>query len=526
MFPAFDTLVAAAGVDEMLAAREKEINRGEREDNSVPFSACRLNSPKAAPEAEAGSWRIAFGDGGSDLRQANVCDSNDGENLHGEREEGKEGECAGQVIYGRGNRRKLLGSCTVSQLAIERRRVRDLEVRGRPMGLEGAVGGNSKKRGGELDVDYISDEPAGVFSVKRQAVQSSAGSKHSRDLGSRDSAGRDDEDWRPQLTPKSNAKVKQSFDADHLSTDEKPSSHRRRGRPPGSGNRRPMEPQRVGPDGTKKFNLRSAKFTGVYRTPAGRWRAQFCHRGQVVQLGMYDDEDSAARRWDMEAIRLRGNNTQLNFPTLKPLYVEQIKEADKHNLGYDIEVSEELLKAISDLGDQPDIANVEVNIPSEDPLDNPLAGKQDYGTRRDPRRKQELPEKSSAPAFPHDVNLPDSSGTLDALDNHGIDQWVSAVSPGPSPLLNGTKALPEPILNQVKILLEGVVKSADKDITMANSRMAYASQIMQYGESLKREAQTCVGLYDSRREAAVTLLEKFQTAIAAAPEGGELDKET
>lgn len=519
MFPAFDTLVAAAGVDEMLAAREKELSREERDDNnSVPFPACRSDSPKEAHDPEGGSWRAASDDGGSDPGQAKMFDSNEGENL--------QGESAEQATYGRGNRRKTLGSCTVSQLAVERRKVKDLEkVKGRAISSDGTAG-NPKKRSGEMDVDLNSDEYVGAFSFKRQAVQSSAVSKHSRDLVSRDSAGRDDEDWEPTQTPRSKAKIKHASGSEHLTIEEKPTSHRRRGRPPGSGNRRPMEPQRVGPDGTKKFNLRSAKFTGVYRTPAGRWRAQFCHRGQVVQLGMYDDEDSAARRWDMEAIRLRGHGTQLNFPTLKPLYVEQIKEAEKSNLGYDIKISEELLKAISDLEDQPKVGNLEAKIPSNYPLDNPLAGRQDYGTRRDPRRKQELPEKSAGPAVSPDTNLPDSSGTLEALDNHGIDHWVSAVPPSPAHVLNGTKALPETILQQVKILLEGVVKSADRDITMANSRMAYASQIIQYGESLKREAQTCVGLYDSRREAAVKLLEKFQTALAAVPEGSKLDKET
>ncbi|CAD7700925.1 unnamed protein product, partial [Ostreobium quekettii] len=46
----------------------------------------------------------------------------------------------------------------------------------------------------------------------------------------------------------------------------------------------------------------------------------------VVQLGMYDNEASAARRWDMEALRLRGEQTPLNFPHLKPIYMKQLSQ--------------------------------------------------------------------------------------------------------------------------------------------------------------------------------------------------------
>lgn len=98
---------------------------------------------------------------------------------------------------------------------------------------------------------------------------------------------------------------------------------RRRGRPPGSGNRKSMEPK-FGPQGYKKFHSRSEAYTGVYRTRGGRWRAQFSHQGQVVQLGMFDDEKVAAHRWDLEAIRLRGPLTQLNLPAYKDLYIELV----------------------------------------------------------------------------------------------------------------------------------------------------------------------------------------------------------
>ena len=82
-----------------------------------------------------------------------------------------------------------------------------------------------------------------------------------------------------------------------------------------------MNPHKDGPNGEKKFKSRSMSYTGVYKTPTGRWRAQIGHDGKVVQLGMYENESAAAHHWDIEAIRLRGNSANLNFPELKPAYV-------------------------------------------------------------------------------------------------------------------------------------------------------------------------------------------------------------
>ncbi|GLI66519.1 hypothetical protein VaNZ11_010389, partial [Volvox africanus] len=94
------------------------------------------------------------------------------------------------------------------------------------------------------------------------------------------------------------------------------------GRPPGAGNLRKMKPRKVQSDGRLGFSMRSSKYTGVYRTPGGRWRAQFCYRGAVHQLGMYDTEREAAAAWDQAVVTFRGSmsGVQLNLPQLLNSY--------------------------------------------------------------------------------------------------------------------------------------------------------------------------------------------------------------
>lgn len=60
----------------------------------------------------------------------------------------------------------------------------------------------------------------------------------------------------------------------------------------------------------------------MYRTPGGRWRAQFCYRGAVHQLGMYDSEAAAAGAWDQAVLTFRGEGefVQLNLPHLAETY--------------------------------------------------------------------------------------------------------------------------------------------------------------------------------------------------------------
>ncbi|GIL75728.1 hypothetical protein Vretifemale_5477 [Volvox reticuliferus] len=121
-------------------------------------------------------------------------------------------------------------------------------------------------------------------------------------------------------------------DDDPSSTEPVAATRRRRsghGRPPGAGNLRKMKPRKVQSDGRLGFSMRSSKYTGVYRTPGGRWRAQFCYRGAVHQLGMYDTEREAAAAWDQAVVTFRGSmsGVQLNLPQLLNSYdMQNVRE--------------------------------------------------------------------------------------------------------------------------------------------------------------------------------------------------------
>lgn len=506
LFPALDTLVAAAGVDEMLAAREKDgkLKTEPLHGGHPPIESSVLMRNRV--QGDPNSWRLTFGNSFllPEIQQGSTRTS-------------KMTAAQPEATFRRGNRRKATtGARTVSQLAVERRKFKDMEI---GLNMRTSTGGlndhGSRKREGHLRTDYHVDSLDHATPSKKQALVRGSRDPMIGEVELLDSGMDDEDDWKPPQRMKSSLKFRESNVENQFGASDKPNVHRRRGRPPGSGNRKPMEPQRIGPDGTKKFNLRSAQFTGVYRTPAGRWRAQFCHRGQVVQLGMYDNEDSAARRWDMEAIRLRGDNTQLNFPELKALYVSRVQDAEKYNLGYDVDLPKELLSIT--LGD----ANhhKDLTMDSESPHDgcgDRWAGGNRFAFPKDPRIQISSTEMIAAPV----PVLEDETEKENPPDESASDEAPQVNNAGE---LGNVRAVPKPMLSQMRMMLEGIVRAADKDIRMANSRIAYASQVIHYGESLRREAQTCVGLYDSRREAAVKLLENFQSLLSSTDTSSQLE---
>ncbi|TVU17639.1 hypothetical protein EJB05_33687, partial [Eragrostis curvula] len=58
----------------------------------------------------------------------------------------------------------------------------------------------------------------------------------------------------------------------------------------------------------------SSRYKGVVPQPNGRWGAQIYERHARVWLGTFPDEETAARAYDVAALRFRGRDAAVNFP--------------------------------------------------------------------------------------------------------------------------------------------------------------------------------------------------------------------
>ncbi|CAA7019865.1 unnamed protein product [Microthlaspi erraticum] len=75
---------------------------------------------------------------------------------------------------------------------------------------------------------------------------------------------------------------------------------------------------------TESRKLPSSKYKGVVPQPNGRWGAQIYEKHQRVWLGTFNEEEEAARSYDIAARKFRGRDAVVNFKTLLAAAEENI----------------------------------------------------------------------------------------------------------------------------------------------------------------------------------------------------------
>ena len=75
----------------------------------------------------------------------------------------------------------------------------------------------------------------------------------------------------------------------------------------------PFSNAEIGIEAAESKRLPSSKYKGVVPQPNGRWGAQIYDKHQRVWLGTFDEEEQAAKAYDIAAQRFRGHDAITNF---------------------------------------------------------------------------------------------------------------------------------------------------------------------------------------------------------------------